>query len=381
MSVDGEADPLDVAALQALRRKLSGVPRARLSELIASDSRRSPIAVLRRYVMARRGPGGISAGEYLKYGLQHVDDDALLRFAGVDAVKRMHAACNDRTWFAVTKHKLLFENVMHGAGIAAPRSLAIWDRKGRAAGARLLSDETALSEFLSKAGHFPLFAKPVTGVNSLGVLRLDAGGKDNVLVDGRRTVSTADLARFMSAMSAKGYLFQKLLEPDREFAAAVGADALISLRFLILYGEDGPRIEACVVKLPGTDQVADNFWRPGAALCGVDLETGTITGGVYSRINEWPVAAEKAASGRAIRGLPIPGFAEARELAERAGNVLPGIRTQSWDIALTEQGPLALEVNFGGDLSLIQLGHGRGVLTPGYCEHLRRCGYGGVLPC
>ena len=53
----------------------------------------------------------------------------------------------------------------------------------------------------------------------------------------------------------------------------------------------------------------------------------------------------------------------------------PGIRTQSWDVALSDCGPVLLEVNYGGDLNLGQLAHGKGVLDEVYAEHLRRCGY------
>ena len=52
-----------------------------------------------------------------------------------------------------------------------------------------------------------------------------------------------------------------------------------------------------------------------------------------------------------------------------------GIRTQSWDVALTDRGPVFLEVNFGGDLNLPQLANGKGVLDDTYAEHLRHCGY------
>ena len=39
------------------------------------------------------------------------------------------------------------------------------------------------------------------------------------------------------------------------------------------------------------------------------------------------------------------------------------------------QGPVLLEVNFGGDLNLARLAHGAGVLADAYAEHLRRRGY------
>ena len=54
-----------------------------------------------------------------------------------------------------------------------------------------------------------------------------------------------------------------------------------------------------------------------------------------------------------------------------AAEILPGIRTQSWDIALAAEGPVILEVNYGGD----QLAHGTGVLDERYVKHLARCGY------
>ncbi len=60
---------------------------------------------------------------------------------------------------------------------------------------------------------------------------------------------------------------------------------------------------------------------------------------------------------------------------KRAATVYAGIRTQSWDVALTDRGPVFLGLNLGGDLNLHQLAHGPGVLDPAYEEYLRRCGY------
>ena len=62
-----------------------------------------------------------------------------------------------------------------------------------------------------------------------------------------------------------------------------------------------------------------------------------------------------------------------------AAQTFTGIRTQSWDIALTEPVPTLLELNFGCDLNLHQLAQGQGVLDDQYRNHLRRCGYKGKL--
>jgi hypothetical protein len=64
-----------------------------------------------------------------------------------------------------------------------------------------------------------------------------------------------------------------------------------------------------------------------------------------------------------------------KEIVLTAAPIFAGIRSQSWDVALTEHGPVFLEVNFGGDLNLAQLASGKGALDGGYSEHLTEWGY------
>jgi hypothetical protein len=54
---------------------------------------------------------------------------------------------------------------------------------------------------------------------------------------------------------------------------------------------------------------------------------------------------------------------------------MPGLRTQSWDVAITDRGPILIEVNSKGNFSGPQNASGKGVLNERYKEHLRRCGY------
>jgi hypothetical protein len=80
-------------------------------------------------------------------------------------------------------------------------------------------------------------------------------------------------------------------------------------------------------------------------------------------------------TGGAITGTAVPDWNAVLTVVREAAATLPGIRTQSWDIALTDRGPIILEANYGGDLNLGQLAWGRGVLTAQYRAHLARCGF------
>ena len=51
-----------------------------------------------------------------------------------------------------------------------------------------------------------------------------------------------------------------------------------------------------------------------------------------------------------------------------------GLKFQSWDIGLTDQGPVVVELNPGSSFILPQLAEGRGFLTDDFLEFLRDCG-------
>jgi hypothetical protein len=80
-------------------------------------------------------------------------------------------------------------------------------------------------------------------------------------------------------------------------------------------------------------------------------------------------------TGEALVGAPIPHWAEARRICLAAAANLPGLRTQSWDVAIDRLGPVLVEVNYGGDLNLPQIAHGSGLLDARYAAHLKRCGF------
>ena len=107
----------------------------------------------------------------------------------------------------------------------------------------------------------------------------------------------------------------------------------------------------------------------------INLESGQILRTVTGSGADLHVNSAHPDTGRPILGTPIPDWNRLKEIVLAAAPIFAGIHTQSWDVALTENGPVLLEVNFGGDLNLAQLATGKGVLDAAYLEHLRGWGY------
>jgi hypothetical protein len=374
-------DPLDLAGASALRKALENPPKLDLAENVRGAAKAGGGRFVGRLLRAVRGPGKLTVHEFFYYRLYDpaLAETALERFVGKNAQARMHFACNDTRWFAACHDKLLWSTILAGAGLAVPDTVAVFGKSGPPGAGELLRTDEELRAFVGDSRNHPLFCKPIDGINSIGAIRIEGAEGDSLVINGGEQRRLADVARFMSSLSPAGYLLQKVLRPQPALEPLTGA-AIASLRFLVLLGDDGAAIESTVIKLPARNQVADNFWRKGNILAAIDLASGRIARAITGTGAALSVVETEPTSGTILPGFAIPDFTAAQSLGLRAAAHFRGIRTQSWDVALTADGPVLLEMNFGGDLNLHQLAHNRGILSDSYCRHLRACGYKRRLP-
>lgn len=359
--------------------ELSGIPTVNIPANLqaALSGGRQTMAILTEVVRLRRGAGMLTPSEYFYYRLWNpsLPMDDKLRFVGKQAQHPMHMACNHTGWYAAAADKLLFHTVMAGARLPTPTLLATTGAGRGPTGVPHLNDAAEIAAFLREPDRYPLFAKPIDGKYSLCILSGDAIDRpsDRILRRGQAETSVATAAAEMSSREA-GFIIERRLGPDSRLAGLFGP-CLWSVRLLVLLTPTGPVIHRAVAKIATGTNAADNFWRPGNMLGAIELTTGTITRLVRGTGIETAVNLAHPDTGVQIVGAVIPDWGSVLDLTAAAACVLPGIRTQSWDVALTDSGPVLLEVNFGGDLNLAQLASGAGVLDDQYREHLGRCGY------
>src|SRR5271165_6573933 len=357
--------------------RLNGIPAADLAANLQSALQGGcrAGAVVREIVWLRAGAGRLTPQEYFWYRLwDPALSAAACRFVGKRAQHRMHVACNDRLWFAAAADKLLFQSLMEGIGLPVPELRAV-TQPGRIAprGVPNITSAGAIATLLRRPEECPLFIKPVGGKYSLSITSADAFDPttDEVILLGGARVPVAQLAESLAC--GPGYLIQRRLQPTPALASRFGP-RLWSLRALVLLRPSGPIIHRSVAKIVTGDNPADNFWRAGNMLGAIDLCSGVITRTVSGTGADITVNASHPDTQAPIVGTQIPDWDQATALVRVAAQALPGIRTQSWDVALTDRGPVLLEVNYGGDLNLAQLAHGAGVLDETYAEHLRQNG-------
>jgi hypothetical protein len=371
-----------IAADDALLTTLNGIPPVDFPANVraAMTAGRRMTSILADVVSLRRGPGLLVPAEFFYYRLwePRLTQEAKRQFVGKQAQHPMHIACNNTGWYAAAADKLLFQTLMTGAGFPGPELLAVTAPGRRVPGGRVLRDQAEIDGFLRDPANYPLFAKPIDGKYSISVVSADAFdvAANSVMLQGGDLVTAEDLAVTLASREA-GYIVQRRMKAHPRLAALFGPP-LWSVRVLVLLTATGPIIHRAVAKIATGRNPADNFWRRGNMIGAIDLTTGQITRVVRGTGANMTVNPVHPDTGRAIIGTVIPEWDRLAALAKEASRLLPAIRTQSWDIAVTDEGPIPLEVNFGGDLNLAQLASGAGVLDEAYRSHLTSCGYKGL---
>jgi hypothetical protein len=166
-----------------------------------------------------------------------------------------------------------------------------------------------------------------------------------------------------------------MLRPHPELAALCGP-RLSTVRLIVLLEQGEPALFRALWKIPVGDNPADNFWRPGNLLAGLDAESGRVvrviqgTGADQAELERHPDTEQP------LIGVRLPDWAPLVALSLKAARAFPGLRMQAWDIALTERGPVLVEVNIGGDFNLPQLAHGRGLMDERFQAFVDRCANG-----
>lgn len=169
-------------------------------------------------------------------------------------------------------------------------------------------------------------------------------------------------AFFRDVIGENAYILQEVVQNHADILAHT--DTLATIRMVNMIDGDGVYVPAAVLKLPSSRNMADNFWREGNMICNLDPATGEILTLVSA---DGPGLVHHEAhpeSGAELIGTRLPHWEALREVNERVAKLHSPLRYQSTDMAITEDGPVVIEVNAGSSFTLPQYASGKGLMTP-----------------
>lgn len=143
---------------------------------------------------------------------------------------------------------------------------------------------------------------------------------------------------------------------NHERIKEIHPQSLNTIKVTVLQTPEGPKIVTAIVRF-GNDTIVDNVHSGGMA-AGINIANGIIeTPAMDKHFQKYKVHPK---TNRPITGFMIPDWEKVKELAIRAANVTPQLRYTSWDIAVTDSGPVMIEGNWDAEFYMEQTLYNRG---------------------
>lgn len=356
--------PTDKALLAA--PKTPKPPAADTLIRIAREFGVSPLRQMREMWRLRRGPGKLSAQEYVSTGAFRPCFDAQTKqeFVGREGSYRLNITPNDHRLTVsrgFVRDKILYTQLLRSLGLPATQTQALVHGTRHVGDMPVLRVPEDVMAFLLARAKFPLFGKPVEGSGSVGsVLILSVDTKTGMLRLGNgRDMDMDAFAHEIIADYPEGFLFQSAIEQHETLDSVTGT-AVGTLRVVTTRHAEGIRPLYTLWKIPSPRAMSDNYWQDGSMIAEIDGQGRVVScaqgaGPGYEKVAAHPV------SGVTFKGLQIPHWAELHALAVQAHGVFPEFGIIGWDIGMAADGPVIIEANDNPFHALYQLATDRGV--------------------
>jgi hypothetical protein len=262
--------------------------------------------------------------------------------------------------------------LLRSSSLPTPNIYAIY-RSKRPSVLLNLSNSQELEAYLKKEGTLPIYFKRSSGSYGHGnVLATYLDG--NLLHFGTNPPQPLrDFCKSLDDGGTLGWILQEPLTAHPSIAAFSGNDKISSVRIHTLLSNSGPKVFKAILRLNVGNLDYDNFEHGsnGNLLVAIDIKTGQATRlfsgiGIHQQIN--PLHPKIAKS---FLGFQIPYWSSIVELVLEAHLLFPGYLCPAWDIAVCENGPTILEVNYFGDTDALQQAYCCGFLDPIFMNFLR----------
>ena len=342
-----------------------------------SISGRSLLSQALAILYCRYADGQLRMNEYYEnnlYDARNLSWRNLREFIGERKEETINNQLNDREWRVFSADKIAFYAFLRGLGLPFPPLYAIYHPRGRFIGdVRSITDRPALAEYLRRGMTYPFFAKPSHGGYGAGAALVEAYNvkSDTLAIADGQQIGVDEYTRRLDAGQVYGYLFQQSIQPHPT-AQEVCKGKLASLRLNMLTDRQGPRVFRAFWCVPVGNTMVSNFGSgsSGTLLCALDVKTGVVLRAVQGPWHERKEISVHPASGHALKGFRLPDWEEAVEIATAAARAMPRLLSTHWDLVLTPDGPVLLEVNFQNVFRGPQIAFGKGTLDSEFREFL-----------
>ncbi len=288
---------------------------------------------------------GIETDEYYDFGMFSSSEDFRKSFLGLNEQRFYLDYLNPIRYYSLSRNKYLAHKILEASGVAMPEFYCHYLPEGiPMPGTDCASSLEGVLSLLSIKGVKECIIKETEGSHGNNVMAIDEieyGGEDAVMMrfDGKRILLS-------EILKDKSLIFEQRIKQSAELLS-LNPDSVNTVRIMTaLYPSGEARVVGAFFRIGRAGKCFDNIGFGGNVDAGVNLETGEIINPVrYDGFGKvYPIRTHPD-SGTVLEGFRIENWNMIKETVEGWQKAFPYCKVAGWDVAITDEGPVALEVN------------------------------------
>ncbi len=320
-------------------------------------------------VLRQRNRKGLSLREYYNMEFEKQSDSFRKSYLGFSEERHYLDVLNPIKYYVLSYNKYLTHKVLENTGIRTSLLYCYYQPEGKYDKSNeIASDFRDVFRILKEKSVRECVVKHPEGshgANVFVVKEIIYKEDDAVLVrfDGKQLLLS-------NVLNGTPLLFESLVRQTCQFSA-FNASSVNTVRFMTtLYPDGCAKVIATWIKVGRDGKCVDNAGDGGNVSAAVDVETGRIYN--VMRFDGWRNShAIECHPDNCIQlnGVVIENWDRIKSELIKYQQAFPYCRAAGWDVAITDEGPVVLEVNDRWDTT------GQYFIKEGWREEIRNCYY------
>jgi hypothetical protein len=282
----------------------------------------------------------LSITEYVNYGFDKCNSEFRKTFLPYCKAEEYWEILNPRKYAVLARDKFIGHAFLSKIGVSTAQLYFVYNEEvwGNNKDLILYSVEQVVNT-IKKLNIKQFVAKPAADSahgKGVGVYSVDT-----IVEFGGTEIKMDDILS-----CSKMVLFESLIRQTDQLAR-INKSSVNTIRMMTaLYPNQEVKMIAAFIKIGRAGSCVDNAGCGGNVDCAIDIETGELYNAL--QFNSWEdvIAIEKHPdSGVVLNGLVIEHWDEVKEIVMGWQAQIPYLKTIGWDVALTDEGPVIVEIN------------------------------------
>lgn len=288
---------------------------------------------------------GLNMDEYYEFEFENRSEEFRKSFLGLNEQRYYLDYLNPIKWYSIARNKYFAHKVLENTGVIKSPLYCYYQPEGKVFnGEDIASNTEDVVRILQNQNIRQCVIKSTETSHGEGVIvvknieYLDKNCKLHYF-NGKEELLSNVLGKYP-------LLFEGLVEQTKQFAQ-LNESSVNTVRFMTtLYPDGEARIIATFIKIGRAGKCVDNAGDGGNVDVCVDTETGEIKYAIqydgWRKIKDIECHPD---SGNQLNGIIIENWEKIKADVIKFQQAFPYCKAAGWDIAITDEGPLVIEVN------------------------------------